>query len=1073
MIRLLKHSTEGEFKLISFNDNNPPPYAILSHTWTEGQEVTYDELVASTGKDKTGYTKIRFCVGRAAADGLEYSWVDTCCINKSTSDELSTAINSMFRWYQRASKCYVYLSDVQVPDEVINAQVFRITWEGAFQRSRWFTRGWTLQELLAPATVEFFSNEGTYLGNRTSLEQEIHDITKIPIGALRGQSLTEFNFEERMSWVAKRTTTLKEDKVYCLLGIFGVFLSLIYGEGEAYATLRLREEIQKREKGRGIENLRNLTVFTLLPFPRNELFVGREDQLQSLEQFLLSDTHRITIYGLGGCGKSALALEFAYRALARHTRRLVFWVPAISPESFELAYREIGICLCIPGITEDNADIKQLVKNTLSSDSVGPWLMIIDNANDPEVLIDSIDGDPRSARLSDYLPYSHRGKILFTTRSRKAASDLTQSRVLELKDMMSKAEARQLLAQRIENQALLNNEKAVSELLELLTYLPLAIIQAAAFISNNQISISGYITLLQQADTQTELFSEHFKDPSRYRGLESTIAKTWHISFDQICRQDPLASVYLSFMACIDHINIPQTMLPPGGSLLQQVKALGTLKGYAFVSERQRPLHSLESEKFFDMHQLVHMASVWWLDEHGGLTAWTAKAAARLETLIPYGGHQSKEIWITYLPHAIHVARLDSMLDKRVRASLLDRIGRCQASLGQYSAAETTHRRVLSLREKNLGKEYDQTLTSMNEVIGALEGQGKYEDAELMNRQMLVQCEKALGPEHLSTLTSMSNLAGVLSRQGKYEEAELMNRKTLTRYEKVLGSEHPCTLTSMGNLAQVLNGQGKYEEAESMNRKTLARKEKVLGPEHPDTLTSMSNLALVLDYRGNYDEAESVNKQMLARKERVLGPEHPSTLTSMGNLAVVLNNQGKYEEAESMTRQALTRKEKVLGPEHPDMLVSMGNLAGMLNNQGKYKEGESINRQVLAQCEKVLGPEHPYTLMSMSNLAGVLNSQGKYKEAELMYRQTLARHKKVLGPEHPDTLASMYSLAYLLANQDHYKESSALYRRAYAGYSAVLGKDHPTTRSCHQHYFRTLGLQVQDPFILISKKPKL
>ena len=242
-MRLLKRSPGGSFELFSFNDGDPPPYAILSHTWTEDQEVMYSELVAGTRKDKAGYNKIRFCVDRAAEDGLEYSWVDTCCINKSTSDELSTAINSMFRWYQRASKCFVYLSDVQVPDEVVDAQAFRITWEEAFRQSRWFTRGWTLQELLAPATVEFFSKEGKRLGSRISLEREIHEITKIPIGVLRGQSLTEFSVEERMSWAAKRRTTLKEDKVYCLLGIFGVFLSLIYGDGEAYATLRPKEEI--------------------------------------------------------------------------------------------------------------------------------------------------------------------------------------------------------------------------------------------------------------------------------------------------------------------------------------------------------------------------------------------------------------------------------------------------------------------------------------------------------------------------------------------------------------------------------------------------------------------------------------------------------------------------------------------------------------------------------------------------------------------------------------------------------------------------------------------------------------
>jgi hypothetical protein len=247
-MRLLKCCPgDGGFELTTFDDTSAPSYAILSHTWIADQEVTYQELLAGTGIKKSGYRKLHFCSERAAADSLEYFWVDTCCIDKTTSDELSTAINSMFRWYQGAVRCYVYLNDVSVPEEVPNAEAFRVSWEQAFRRSRWFTRGWTLQELLAPASVEFFSREGKRLGSRISLEQELHEITGIPTKALRCQKLYDFSVEERMRWAAGRTTTVKEDKIYCLLGIFGVFLPLIYGEGEQYATLRLKEEIQKRQ----------------------------------------------------------------------------------------------------------------------------------------------------------------------------------------------------------------------------------------------------------------------------------------------------------------------------------------------------------------------------------------------------------------------------------------------------------------------------------------------------------------------------------------------------------------------------------------------------------------------------------------------------------------------------------------------------------------------------------------------------------------------------------------------------------------------------------------------------------
>jgi hypothetical protein len=172
-------------------------------------------------------------------------YVDTCCIDNSTSTELSTVINSMFLWYQRASKCYVYLSDVSVPEEIIDAEAFPVAWREGLRRSRGFTRGWTLQEFLSPASVEFFCKQGKRLGSRVSLEWEIHDYTR---SLSRGQSLSEYSVDNQMDWATRRTATLMEDRVYCLLGIFGVFLPLIYGEGEAYAILRLREEKQRRQQ---------------------------------------------------------------------------------------------------------------------------------------------------------------------------------------------------------------------------------------------------------------------------------------------------------------------------------------------------------------------------------------------------------------------------------------------------------------------------------------------------------------------------------------------------------------------------------------------------------------------------------------------------------------------------------------------------------------------------------------------------------------------------------------------------------------------------------------------------------
>jgi hypothetical protein len=240
-MRLLELQPDGSFTLTKDYLIDIPEYAILSHTWgAEGEEITYQDLIGGDYKDKPGYEKLQFCGHQAAVDGIQYFWVDTCCIDKSNSTELYEAINSMFRWYRNAKKCYAFLPDISLERS-------GEAWELEYRANRWFTRGWTLQELVAPKTVEFFSIEGCLFGDKQSLEQQIHEITGIPIKALQGTPLNQFSIDERMRWAAYRNTTRREDKAYCLLGIFEIYMPLIYGE-EHHAMTRLQKEISQLSK---------------------------------------------------------------------------------------------------------------------------------------------------------------------------------------------------------------------------------------------------------------------------------------------------------------------------------------------------------------------------------------------------------------------------------------------------------------------------------------------------------------------------------------------------------------------------------------------------------------------------------------------------------------------------------------------------------------------------------------------------------------------------------------------------------------------------------------------------------
>ncbi|KAH6964616.1 heterokaryon incompatibility protein-domain-containing protein [Fusarium avenaceum] len=250
-MRLLDAET---LEVVEFMDHQVPEYVILSHTWIAGQEVTLQEMKNKEGTDRSGYNKIRKTCELALQNNLSYAWVDTCCIDKTSSAELSEAINSMMSWYQRSKVCYTYLSDVPPRTDIHEAK-------SPFRKSRWFERGWTLQELLAPSRLIFLYDDWTFLSERHEVVDLITQITGIDQiflstppdangsnrsrGSVLQSRLHSASIAEKMSWASKRETTRIEDTAYSLLGIFGINMPLLYGEGKN-AFLRLQEEIMKR-----------------------------------------------------------------------------------------------------------------------------------------------------------------------------------------------------------------------------------------------------------------------------------------------------------------------------------------------------------------------------------------------------------------------------------------------------------------------------------------------------------------------------------------------------------------------------------------------------------------------------------------------------------------------------------------------------------------------------------------------------------------------------------------------------------------------------------------------------------
>ena len=931
-MRLLLDDGQGNLRLEVRDDDNIPRYAILSHTWgADSEEVTFRDLMEGTGKNKAGYDKIEFCRQQAASDGIHFFWVDTCCIDKSSSSELTEAINSMFRWYQNAFKCYVYLSDVSNLAQATNTQLSSTAWKAAFRESRWFSRGWTLQELIAPASVDFFSQEGDRLGSKTSLEQDIHDITGIPIAVLRGGSLAAFAAEERLSWANHRETKRQEDKAYSLLGIFDIHMSLIYGEGREKAFVRLREEIGNASKRKwdsyagtrpfpealevASPKIRRLAVghdvslrlefprassrypkdkdfnpprvldtcqsdhraeyavrpSYYLPFPRNRRFVGRGAELEALTQklFVAKDCEKLALVGLGGIGKTQVALEFAYTVKETRPEFSIFWVPALSVESFEQACADIARKLNIDQASDDKEDVKELVRKFLSAETAGRWLLIVDNADDKDVLYGSCAGG--SNGIVKYLPESEDGLIVFTTRYQEAAVELAGGDVIEL-ETMSRQEAFESLRKLLIRKDMLENEFITIELLDELTYLPLAISQAAAYLNTNKISIADYLGLLRNTEQDIiGVMSREFRDNTRYRGSKNAVATTWLVSFDQILRYDPTAADLLKFMSCIEPRAIPCSILPAMQPKERMVHAIGTLSGYAFLVRRG-------VEDMYDLHRLVHLATRVWVRKNGVAAEIGVQAIQHVAGVFPSDEYKNRESCREHLPHALKVLDSKHGEDLAERYDLCEKVGVCLHDEGRVRQAVRWLEETFLWRKENLGEEDFFRLSSQYNLAMAYLQDGQIGKSVKLFEQVVAVREKVLPENDPNLLASQNLLAHSYTENGQVDKAIKLIEHVTTINNKTLIKEHPNRLTSQHALAVAYLKDGQIDNAVILMEQVVAVSKKTLIEAHPDLLASQHSLAVAYQDIGQVNKAVELMEHVVEIGKKVFRDDHPRRL---------------------------------------------------------------------------------------------------------------------------------------------------------------------------------------------------
>jgi tetratricopeptide (TPR) repeat protein len=930
-MRLLHFNALGRLILTDFRGKPIPPYAILSHRWSDSETLIEDIQNIKYKEKQEGYRKLRFCAEQAAQDGLEYFWIDTCCINRWDNNERSKAINSMFQWYQNAARCYVFLSDVSLSATTETLQ--RSDWKASFCASAWFGRGWTLQELIAPVSVEFFSCEGQRIGDKASLDRLLHSITGIPFAALRNCPLDQFSASERMKWAEKRTTTEEEDIVYCLLGLLGIStMPITYGEGQESARRRLQAEIEA-----------NGSAPSIIPFSRNESFVGRESQLAQLEAKLFSNdqtTTTLAIVGPGGTGKSQLALEVAHRTRQNMKNCSVFWIDASDKDSLYQSYASVAQKLRVPGWDDDLADMKQVAKRCVVEMSARQCLLIFDNTEDT-TLRSSTSSMTEAADLADFVPQSKLCSVIFTTTNSNTAQSLASQNVIVLQELTPNTALRMLqvrLARSLSN----TEQQEAEHLLRELSYVPLAVVQAAACMNASGMTVQQYRPRL---DEHKELAIEHSgdlaKDKLRSSGVNDSVAAALFLSIDQINRENTFATP----------------------SIQIREDAVKVLQKYALITRRP-------AESALDLHRMIHQALRKQLQVQGRFIQWTQRIIMQLLRVFPDDDYSNRSKWRRLLPHVQYALSYNPANDDDVgRLHLASRCAMALHSDGRYDESEELEVQVMQIKKRLLGNEHPDTLTSMANLALTYCGQGRWRDAEELEAQVMQTTKRVFGNEHPHTLTSIANLASTYENQGRWKEAEKLQVYVMQAMERVLGGEHPDTLASIHNLASTYGKQGRWQEAEELEVQVVQTRKRVLGNEHPHTLTSIANLGLTYLNQGQWNEAEELQVQVMETMKRVLGNEHPNMLTIMGNLASTYWNQGRWKEAEEMQAQVMQTTKRVLGDEHPSTLTSTHNFAFMLQAQARHEEALALIKRCFQSRQQILGRHHPDTQSSLNAMS--------------------------------------------------------------------------------------------------------